>query len=135
VSQRFLSVKLNSYVCGFTLLELLIVVAIVAILGGIGVTGYQTSVDAANRSTATMSVEMIIGAFKSEERIDPGIRGVSMPNKSSIERELFDNQITLQPPSGVNFRIVLLNGVVQVRAESQSNAWITVCRTENLAPC
>ena len=117
---------------GFTLLELLVVIAIVAILAGVGITGYQDSVSAAKRSTAIITLELIVASLKSTERLDPSIRNVSMTDRAGIQAALFNDQFQLQPLD-VEFEIVASSGSLKFFASVSERR--DVCRTESLDQC
>jgi prepilin-type N-terminal cleavage/methylation domain-containing protein len=120
---------------GFTLLELLTVLAILGILSAIGLASIQGSVDASKRSTAAITTELIVATINAKGRLDPSIKGLSMRDNDTISEEVFDDSVTLRP-SGVDFFVEPVGqGAFEVHARSKTGAWSDVCRTNTLDNC
>ena len=79
------SISLRPFRAGFTLVEIMIVVAIIGLLAAVAVPGFRKSADTAQRTTCMRNLKEISGAkerWALENRTGPG---VSMPEGAMSE--------------------------------------------------
>ena len=125
---------------GFSLIELLTVVAIIGIIAAIGVVSYQGYITGARKSSASNAMQQIAlaqteyysnnGEYFPPDTFEKLSEVVTCSDKSSghIEKELFDEGDIITAESGYEVCIVTVENNYEITAKSTNKAGaVTSC--------